>query len=190
MGAIAPILTFARNTNNWDIMKKIDKFKLGQITSAVGLKGEVKVYPYTDYKERFEELTWLYIENEKVNIEKVRYQGDLAIIKFAGINDRNEAEAARQKYLFIDRENARKLPKDTYYIADLLGLLVLDENGQQVGTLVDIIQNTAQDLYEVEKPARDSEKGERFLIPAVDEFIIAIDMEKRQMTVKLIEGLV
>ena len=163
----------------------LNRFKLGQIVNAVGLKGENRVYPYTDYKERFEELKQLYIEDEIYEIEKVRYMGQMVIIKFVGISDRNAAEALKGKYLYIDRENARKLDEDEYFVADLIGMKVQDEAGNPVGTLSDVIQNTAQDVYEIELP-----DGKKFMIPAVGEFILNVDMDSRIMVVKLIEGMI
>ena len=82
----------------------LKRFKLGQIVNAVGLKGESKVYPYTDYKERFEELDSLYIEDSLYKIEKVRYMGEMAIVKFEGVSDRNKAEALKGKYLYVQRK--------------------------------------------------------------------------------------
>jgi len=161
------------------------KFKLGKIVSAVGLKGELKVYPYTDYKERFEELSELYIGTEIYQIEKVRYSGQLAVLKFKGIDDRTAAEKKRGEFLFIDREKARKLPEDTYYIADLVGLTVIDETGRLIGKLTDVIQNPAQDLYEIT-----TEEGKKALVPAVDEFVEAVDIEGGTVTLHLIDGLI
>ena len=162
----------------------LKRFKLGQIVNAVGLKGENKVYPYTDYKERFEELDQLYIEDTVYEIEKVRYMGEMAILKFAGVSDRNGAEALKGKYLYIDRENARELEEDEYFIPDLIGMEVWDEKGSRIGRLSDVIQNTAQDVYEVEPPS-----GKKFLIPAVSAFILNIDMTAGKITVRLIEGM-
>ncbi|MBQ4339694.1 MAG: 16S rRNA processing protein RimM [Firmicutes bacterium] len=163
----------------------LKRFKLGQIVNAVGLKGESKVYPYTDYKERFEELDSLYIENTVYKIEKVRYMGEMAIVKFAGVSDRNAAEALKGKYLYIDRENARELGEDEYFVPDLIGLQVKDEAGENIGELCDVIQNSAQDVYEIKMP-----DGKTFMIPAVGEFILKVDMDNREMVVRLIEGMI
>lgn len=163
----------------------LKRFKLGQIVNAVGLKGESKVYPYTDYKERFEELDSLYIENTLYNIEKVRYMGEMAIVKFEGVSDRNAAEALKGSYLYIDRENARELDEDEYFIPDLIGLEIKDEKGGVIGKLSDVIQNTAHDVYEIEMP-----DGRKFMIPAVGEFVLDVDMGSRVMTVRLIEGMI
>jgi 16S rRNA processing protein RimM len=162
----------------------MEKIKVGQVVNAVGLKGELRVYHYSDYKERFEELSKIYLENTQYKISGVRYMKELVILKLPGIDDRTEAEKHKGENIYIDKEDIRVLPEDTYYIFDLIGLKVVDENGSLVGTLCDVIKNSAQDLYEVEK-----ENKSKFLIPAVEEFILNIDMKSRTMTVKLIEGL-
>ena len=162
----------------------MEKIKVGQVVNVVGLKGELKVYHYSDYKERFEELSKIYLENTFYKISNVRYMKELVILKLEGIDDRTEAEKHKGENIYIDQEDKRVLPEDTYYIIDLIGLRVMEENGNVLGVISDVIQNTAQDLYEVER----ENKG-KFLIPAVDEFILNIDMKNRTMTVKLIEGL-
>lgn len=162
----------------------LDRFKLGQIVNAVGLKGETKVYPYTDYKERFEELDSLFIEDDVYEIENVRYMGEMAIIRFAGVTDRNGAEALKGKYLYIDRANARNLDEDEYFIADLVGMDVQTEDGTSVGTLNDVIQGPAQDVYEIKKP-----EGGVFLVPAVSHFILKVNTQSRIITVRLLEGM-
>ncbi|MEL7655244.1 MAG: ribosome maturation factor RimM [Bacillota bacterium] len=162
----------------------MEKIKVGQVVNVVGLKGELKVYHYSDYKERFEELSKIYLEDTLYKISGVRYMKDMVILKLQGINDRTEAEKYKGQDIYFDKEDIRVLPEDTYYIFDLIGLEVKEENGNVLGVVSDVIQNTAQDLYEVE-----TEKKNKFLIPAVDEFILNIDMKNRTMTVKLIKGL-
>ncbi len=162
----------------------MEKIKIGQVVNVVGLKGELKVYHYSDYKERFEELTKIYLENTLYDISEVRYMKEMVILKLRGIDDRTEAEKHKGEDIFIDKADVRVLPEDTYYIFDLIGLKAVDENGEAIGTVCDVIQNSAQDLYEIE-----TENKSKFLIPAVEEFILKIDMNSRTMTVKLIEGL-
>lgn len=162
----------------------MDKIKVGQVVNVVGLKGELKVYHYSDYKERFEELTKVYLEGIRYQITGVRYMKELVILKLAGIDDRTEAEKHKGQEIFIDKEDIRVLPEDTYYIFDLIGLTVIDEDGARLGILSDVIQNSAQDLYEVER-----ENKSKFLIPAVEEFILKVDLQEKTMTVRLIEGL-
>ena len=163
----------------------MEKIKLGQIVTAVGIKGEVKVYPYTDIPARFEEIDALMIESKPAKIRGVRYMKNMVILSLEGVEDRNAAEALRGKNLYIDRKDMWEMPEDTYLVKDLLGMTVIDGEGNRVGKLVDVIQNTAQDLYEIEK-----EDGTRFLLPAVGEFIQNVNLNKRIMVVKLIEGLV
>lgn len=170
-------------------MKK-DFLKIGQIVNTQGIKGELRVYPLTDYKERFEELRWVYIGdnlNDKFYINSVRYKNNLVILKLRGINDINSAEQYKNQYLVIDKKNARDLPEDTYFIADLIGLEVYTEQDELIGKIKDVIQSGANDLYEITL-ADNSEKI--VLIPAVAEFIKKVDLIKKRITVKLIEGLI
>ena len=162
----------------------MEKIKIGKIVNVVGLKGELKVYCYTDNKERFEELDHIYLEHESYEIKNVRYQGNVAILKLRGIEDRDAAEAQRDKNVFIEESVLEELPEDTYYVRDLLGIQVVGEDEQYVGTLSDVVQNSSQDLYEVKL-----ESGKKILIPAVKEFVLNIDMKERKMKVKLLEGL-
>lgn len=161
----------------------MEKIKIGQIVNAVALKGEVKIYNYSDYKERFEELDYIYVGDKKTEIEKVRYMKEMPILKLKGINDRNAAEAVKTKDVFIDETQLRELPEDVFYIRDLIGLDVKDSDGNRLGVLTDVIQNSAQDLYEVKL-----ENDKKILIPAVNEFIVDINPEEKCITVKLIEG--
>ncbi|MBN7772096.1 ribosome maturation factor RimM [Clostridium aminobutyricum] len=162
-------------------MKKI---KIGQIVNAVGLKGEVKLYHYTDYKERFEELGTIYVDDKKTTIEHVRYLKDLPILKLDGCNDRNTAESLKGKTVYISEDQLRELPEDTYYIRDLIGLPVKDEKDIFFGTLKDVLQNSAQDLYEIEL-----EQEKTILLPAVSEFVLDINLEEKYIKVKLIDGI-
>lgn len=162
----------------------MEKIKVGQVVNVVGLKGELKVYHYSDYKERFEELSTIYLENTQHQIAGVRYMKDMVILKLKGVNDRTEAEKHKGENIFIDQEDLRILPEDTYYVFDLIGLTVVEQDGRILGTVSDVIQNSTQDIYEIER-----ENKSKFLIPAVEEFILDIDIEKKIMKVKLIEGL-
>lgn len=162
----------------------MEKYKIGKIVNAVGLKGEVKVYNYSDYKERFAEIDTIFVEEKKYNIKGTRYMKDLAILKFEGVDDRNQAENLKGKDLFITEEMLRQLPEDTYYIKDLIGLDVVGIDEEYIGTLTDVIQNTGQDLYEIEL-----ENKHKILIPAVEEFVIDINMSDKKIIVKIIEGL-
>lgn len=164
----------------------MDKIKVGKIVSAVGIKGEVKVYPYTDYPERLEELDEVYAGEggEVLYIDKVRYHKNMAIIKFKGTDDRNAAELLRDTFLYIDKKDLRVLDEDEYFIFDLIGLKAVDDHDNYIGKVTDVIQNTAQDIYEIT-----AENGNTILVPAVYEFITDIDINNGIMRIKPIEGL-
>ncbi|MCI8631209.1 MAG: 16S rRNA processing protein RimM [Firmicutes bacterium] len=161
----------------------MEKILIGKIVNAVALKGEVKVYTYSN-PQRYEEINEIYVENEPHRIEKVRFQGNTVILKLTGIDDRNAAEACKGKNVYIEESELPELPEDTYYIRDLIGMKVVGDDGEIIGTLSDVLQNTAQDVYEVK-----SESGKNVLIPGVSEFILDIDINERKITVRLPEGL-
>lgn len=163
----------------------MQKLKLGKIIGAVGLRGEVRVYPYTDYKEKFEEMPYVMTDRGiHYEIERVRYIKNTVIIKLKGVDDRNMSEALKEEYLYVFKKDAPPLELDSYYIHDLIGLRAENEDGKMLGHLSDVIQNSAQDIYEVETP-----EGKKILIPAVEEFIREIDLEKGKMRIKLIPGM-
>ncbi|MEI8215700.1 MAG: ribosome maturation factor RimM [Eubacteriales bacterium] len=164
----------------------MEYLKLGQIVSVVGIKGELKVYPYTDNANRYDELKEIIIDDNIYKIEKVRYKNDnIVVLKLEGINDRNTSETFRGKYIFIDKKEAKTLSEGTYYIFDLIGIDVFDEDDKNLGKVLNVIQNKSQDLYEIQKA-----DGNTFLLPAVEEFIINVDVKNRKMIVRLIEGLI
>ncbi len=162
----------------------MEKIKIGEVVNVVGLKGEVKVYNYSDYKERFEELDYIYLKDVKTEIKQVRYMKDMVILKLSGVDDRNAAERLKGQDVCIDESQLRELPEDTYYIRDLIGMDVVDQDGKLIGTLTDVLKNTAQDVYQVKLVS-----GKTGLIPGVSQFIKNIDMEKRTIEVQIIEGL-
>ena len=168
----------------------MEKLQLGKIVNAVGLKGEVKVYPYTDEKEFFEQIDSLLIKNgkgkeERYELEHVRYIKEMAILKLKGVDDRTAAEGLKNYMLFLYREEAPALPEGTYYIKDLIGMSIIDEEKNVIGRLKNVIKNSSQDLYEIE---REDGNG-TFLVPAVEAFIPEIDFDGRKITVHLIEGI-
>ena len=162
--------------------------RIGKIVNTQGLKGDVRVYPSTDYKERFEELEYLYIEgegNKKFNIVKVRYKKNLAIVKFEGLNHINDVEKYKNFEVYTEKLDQGELEEDRFYVEDLLGMKVVDEKRGYLGKLIDIIQNPAHDIYLVKL-----ESGRDVMIPAVAEFIKDTDLESGIIHVTLIEGLI
>lgn len=163
-------------------------FEVGQIVNTFGIKGQLKVKPFTDDMERFEELKTVYIckknEMKKVEIEDVKYNKQCVLLKVKGIEDLTEAEKYKGLFLKIDRKDAKKLPKDTYFIADILGLEVYTDEGELLGKVDDIFPTGANDVYVVK-----NELGKQILLPSIPEVIKEIDLEKRKVIVHLIEGL-
>lgn len=156
--------------------------RIGKIVNTQGLRGEVRVYPDTDYVERFEELDYLYIEHEdeKFYIEKVRYKKNLAILKFEGLNHINDIEKFKNRLVFTEKV---ELEEGRHYVEDLLGMKIVDHVAGEIGVLEDILQNPAHDLYLVRRP----DKSE-LLIPVVDAFVADVDVEAGIIHVTLIEG--
>lgn len=133
-------------------------FEVGQIVNTFGIKGQLKVKPFTDDINRFEELKTVYIckknEMKKVEIEDVKYNKQCVLLKIKGIEDLTEAEKYKGLFLKIDRKDAKKLPKDTYFIADILGLEVYTEEGELLGKVDDIFPTGANDVYVVKDEMR------------------------------------
>lgn len=171
----------------------MEKIKIGKIVSAVALKGEVKIYHYSDYKERFEELDRIILSSagkktaeREYEIEKVRYQKDMVIVKLRGVDDRNGAEALKDLDVLITEEDLRELPEDTFYIRDLIGCRVVDSRDMQtLGEISDVLQTGAQDIYQVELAG-----GGQALIPVVGQFIESVDIDEKTVVVKVIPGLI
>lgn len=174
----------------------MENIKIGKIVNAVALRGEVKVYHYSDYKERFEELDEVLVERnvakkhsmEKYKIENVRYQKDMVILKLKGVDDRNAAEALKDCDVFITEADLRELPEDTFYIRDLIGCRVINQaegsgDAEEIGIITDVLQNSAQDIYQIKTPS-----GKEVLIPAVGEFVKEISIGEKTVKVNLIPG--
>lgn len=164
----------------------MEKIKIGRIVNAVALRGEVKVYNYAGYRERYEELDRVIVGETEYGIEKVRYQQQMVILKLAGVDDRNAAEAMKNKDIFITEDDLAELPEDTFYIRDLVGLAVADaDSGEKIGTLKEVLQPSSQDVYVVELA-----DGGTAMIPAVAEFIREVSLKEGVIRVHLIEGMI
>ena len=164
-------------------------FEIGQIVNTFGIKGFVKRTPLTDDLERFEELKSVFVVKNKelieMQIEEVKYHKHLVLVKFKGIEDINMAEKYKGCYIKIKRENARKLPEDTYFIADLIGIKVYDEDGNLLGKVDDIYNNKSTDIYVIK-----DDLGKQILLPSTKEVIKQIDVDEEKMVVHLIDGLI
>ncbi len=164
----------------------MDSLRLGQITAPVGIKGEIRVYPYQDDIMRFSGIRELFIEgeNEKRTVEKFRVtDSKMLVLKLSGTDDRNASELLRGKYLSVPKSEI-SLEENDYFIEDLIGMNVFDESGKKIGVLRDVLSNTNQDRYLIEDSV-----GKRFELPAVREFIVDVNIGEKAMTVRLIEGI-
>ena len=165
-----------------------DLLQVGIITSTHGVRGEVKVYPTTDDPRRFPRLKEVVLDTgrEKLNleIEGVKFFKQFVILKFKGLDNINDIEKYRQKSLYVTRKNAVRLQRDEYFIADLIGLKVQDEDGTELGTVKDVIETGANDVYEVEMA-----DGRSLLLPAIKQCILNVDVENGMMQVHVLEGL-
>lgn len=165
-----------------------DMLQVGIITSTHGVRGEVKVYPTTDDPRRFRRLKEVVLDTgrEKLNleIEGVKFFKQFVILKFKGLDNINDIEKYRQKSLYVTRKNAVRLQRDEYFIADLIGLKVQDEDGTELGTVKDVIETGANDVYEVEMA-----DGRSLLLPAIKQCILNVDVENGMMQVHVLEGL-
>ena len=163
--------------------------EIGQIVNTFGIKGMVKVKPFTDDVTRFDRLKKVYIENKTVKkeyeIEEVKYHKDMVLIKFKGIENPEDANLLRDTYLFVNREEEEPLEEGTYYIVDMIGLDVYTDEGELLGKLEDIFNTGSNDIYVVK-----DELGKQILLPAISDVIKQIDMENRKMIVHLISGLI
>jgi 16S rRNA processing protein RimM len=165
-------------------MGQTEMIVIGKIVSAVGLQGEVKVYPYSDNMERFGRGAEVMIGGALRRIESSRFVKRMPVVRIEGIVGRDAAEAMRGTELCVDEAGLPPLPDGDYYVRDLIGCSVVGEGGDEIGRIRDVIQNRAQDLYEIE-----CSDGTTFLLPAVAEFILGVDIAGKAVVARLPEGL-
>ena len=162
--------------------------QVGVISSTHGVRGEVKVFPTTDDPQRFKSLKNVILDTGKeqipLEIQGVKFFKQFVILKFKGIDNRNDIERYKRRSLFVTREDAVELEEDEYYIADLIGMDVITDEGEE-GKLVDVIETGANEVYVVE-----FDKYGEVLIPAIHDCILDVDIEAMSMKVHLLEGLV
>ena len=164
------------------------RFQVGVISSTHGVRGEVKVFPTTDDVKRFKKLKEVILDTGKediiLTIEGVKFFKKFAILKFKDYNNINDIEKYKGKSLYVERANAVRLQKDEYFIADLMGCKVVDEDENPLGVLKDVLETGANDVYIVTSP-----EGKELLFPAIKECILDIDFKNGKMTVHVMDGL-
>ena len=162
--------------------------RVGVITSTHGVRGEVKVFPTTDDMNRFKKLKTVILDTGKeyktLNIESVKFFKNMVILKFKGFDNINDVEMWRQKDLLISRDQAVKLSPDENFIVDLIGLTVMTDEGEKLGVMKDVLQTGANDVYIVKMA-----DGKEVLLPAIKDCILNVDLEKGEMLVHVLDGL-
>ena len=162
----------------------MEKVLIGKVVNVVGLKGELKVYNYSDGIEIYEDTPELYLGDTLYSVKSVREQKGMVVLGVEGIGDRDAAERMRGTEVFVTEADLPELPEGQFYVRDLIGMEVYEDNGELLGKVTDVIQNTAQDVFEIER-----QNGRQLLIPRVPEFVLNIDGEARRITVHLIDGM-
>lgn len=165
-----------------------DMLQVGVITQTHGIRGEVKVFPTTDDAARFKKLKKVTLDNGKerreLEIASVKFFKNLVILKFKGIDNINDVEKYKKAPLYVTREDAVPLGENEYFIADLIGLKVVSDEGENLGVLDDVLQTGANDVYVVK-----CDNGEEILVPAIKDCVKNVDIEGKEITLHLLPGL-
>jgi 16S rRNA processing protein RimM len=162
--------------------------RVGVISSTHGVRGEVKVYPTTDDVNRFKSLKSVILDNGRehmdLEIQGVKFFKNMVILKFKGFDSIDDIEKYKGKDLLITRDQAVELGPDENFIFDLIGLRVVTDNGEEFGTLTDVIKTGANDVYEVK-----TAEGKEVLFPAIKECVLNVDLTEGIVTVHIMDGL-
>lgn len=164
------------HTEPWDIV-------IGKVATVFGVKGELKIHPLTDFPNRFSLLKEVCLRKGTdelyYEIEKVRYGKDIVFLKLKTIDDRSAAEYLRGYEVAIPLSQRAELPKDHFYVEDLIGMEVVNLQGDSLGTICEILQSSANDVYVTESA----------MIPALHQIVKKVDLDNRKMWVNEVEGL-
>ena len=165
-----------------------DMLRVGVIASTHGVRGEVKVFPTTDDPGRFKQLKEVILDTGKehlpLEIQQVKFFKNMVILTFKGYDNINDIEKYKSKDLLIPRDQAVELEPDEYFITDLIGLEVRTEDGEILGTMKDVLETGANDVYVVQM-----KDGKELLLPAIGDCILNVDLEQGIMTVHILDGL-
>ena len=163
--------------------------QVGVISSTHGIRGEVKVFPTTDDPNRFKKLKKVILETKKeklsLEVQGVKFFKQFVILKFKGIDNINDVERYKRCPLYVKREDAVELEEDEYFIADMIGIQVVTEDDEPFGTLKDVMETGANDVYVI-----DTEEHGEVLVPAIRECILDVDIENQKMKIHLMDGLI
>ena len=159
---------------------------IGLITAMFGIRGEMKVQPLTDFPERFLKTTKVYVGDELVEqrVFGARLHQRIVLLRLEGVETANDAEALRNKKLYVPASELITLPPDHYYLHDLVGLRIVHMDGTELGVVRDVIQSAGNDLLVIQ----DARTGKDVLLPTVKEFVKAVDVASGTITVEPIPG--
>jgi len=162
---------------------------IGKVVSTQSNKGEVNVLPLTDSTDRFKNLDTVFLRNSNglttLNIEKIRIKENAVILKLKDIENIQEAKMIVGSFLEVEREKAVKLPKDTYFVFEIIGLEVYTENNIFLGKVENVISTGSNDVYIV----KGKDKNELF-IPAIREVVKNVNLENKRITINMVDGLI
>lgn len=165
-----------------------DLLKVGIIANTHGLRGEVKVYPTTDDARRYLDLEQVILdtgtEKKVMKIENVRFFKNMVILKFQGIDNINDVEKYKKKDLYVTREQAVPLGENEYFVADLIGLRAVSDEGEDLGELASVIQTAANDVYVLKKEGESD-----ILVPAIKECVKRVEVGEGRIEIHLLPGL-
>lgn len=163
--------------------------EIGQVVNTNGLKGFLKIKPLTDDITRFEDLETVYIQKAKelieFKIQEVKYVKNMILLKLEGINDISEAEKYKNFYIKINRKDAVKLEKNSYFIVDIIGCEVFTDENEFLGKVVDVFQTGSNDVYTVK-----TKENKEILLPAISDVVKIIDIENKKIVIHLMDGLI
>lgn len=154
----------------------MDHFRIAQILRPHGIKGEVKVYSLTDDNSRFKHLREAFVERsgqyEPVIVDGCKFVSEAVVLHISGVNDPEAAEKLRGLYLCVDREHAVKLPEGTYFISDMIGCSVSSDDGTELGTLTEVFETNANDVYVIQG-------ARKLMVPALRKLLKRVDIANK-----------
>lgn len=162
--------------------------QIGKIINTHGIKGEVRVYPLTDYVERFEELKEIYVGETKLklHISSVTYKKGIPILKFKEYDNINDVIKYKDEYIYIDEKNRVELPEGHYFIYEIIGCDVYDNFQNIIGKVKEVLQLSSNDVYVVKDKGSDKE----YLIPAIKDVVKVVDIKNKRIIIKPMEGMI
>lgn len=162
--------------------------RIGVITTTHGIRGEVKVFPTTDDARRFDDCDEVILVTKReqipLHVERVKYFKNIVILKFKEFDDINQVEQFRKCDLMVTRENAVPLEEGEYFICDIIGAEVVKESGEPIGTVKDVMETGANNVFVIEMP-----EGREVLFPSIPQCIKQVDVENKKVVAHIMPGL-